>query len=296
MLAIMATIAFIAAKRYEFKENKWYSQAVIPKAIRNTDPTTIVCITGTVHQPNKNYNADCLFEIISDFQPDLILVECDTAVYKNILKEYNRTEISFIAKIGRGLGFGKAEENETRAVKKYKYLHSSVLIRPYDYEGRDAFHAKYHLQSAPDTVLNSIQDLFVKNLLSPAHKAIWNEWLLINDTLEKYYLQIPFEINQPNIYRITQKRQQCQYQGINQIVWEDSSLKKYRELYNINADFWDTRNKAMAGHIGNFIKLFPEKRILVLTGFMHKYYLLNELSGKQKELNFRIKEYYDTNN
>jgi hypothetical protein len=293
ILFAMIIIVFITVKKYDHKEAKWYSQVNAIQSDSYIDTNTTVCILGTVHTSNKNYNADSIFEIINTFKPDLILTEADTAIYKNVLKEYEKLKIPFFAKIGRGLGFGKDEENETRAVRKYKYLHPLIDIRPYDYEGRNEFHSKYKILSEPDVVMTEIQNLFDSNALSKNHRNIWTAWLLINDTLNNYYNKTPFVINQKETYRISGKRQQLQYQCLNQIVQEDKRLERFKEFYQINTNFWNTRNKIMTEHIANFIRRYPKKRIIVLTGFMHKYYLLNELLNRQSELNFKIKEYYN---
>jgi hypothetical protein len=294
LLLFLGIISFIAVKLYDYRENKWYSQVKTVQPMYERDSVTVLCIVGTVHNPTKGFNADSLFEIINHFNPDIILTETDTSIYTNTLNEYRRLKTPLFAKIGRTLHFGKKapEENETRAVRKYKFLYPAVEIRPFDYEGRNEYHSKHNILSEPDTVMTAIQTLFDKNELAPSHKVVWQAWKSINDTLDGFYDQTPFVINQNELYRITEKRQSLQYQGINQIVQEDQRLTKFRPFYQVNTDFWDVRNKTMADHILQFIKLYPKKRIMLLTGFMHKYYLLNELSLKQRATNFKVTEYW----
>ncbi len=60
-------------------------------------------------------------------------------------------------------------------------------------------------------------------------------------------------------------------------------------------DFWKLRNTAMANNILKHLKgeEFQNKTIIVLTGFYHKYFLLKELTPKQNDFNFIIREYYE---
>ena len=54
-------------------------------------------------------------------------------------------------------------------------------------------------------------------------------------------------------------------------------------------EYWDVRNKAMTANILNQIKLNPNKRIVVFTGYSHRYYLIDELKKYEKEFNFSVK-------
>lgn len=45
----------------------------------------------------------------------------------------------------------------------------------------------------------------------------------------------------------------------------------------------------MAQNILKQIKLHPNKRIVVLNGFYHRYYLIDELKKYQTEYNFLVK-------
>ena len=49
----------------------------------------------------------------------------------------------------------------------------------------------------------------------------------------------------------------------------------------------------MATNIKSFIKEFKGKKIVVLNGFFHRYYLLSELIPFKDELSFEIKDYYE---
>jgi len=294
IFGILTLVAFISLLRYDYKEKIWYTKKISSPKQHHLDTATTVCILATVHQANSNYNADSIVAILNLFQPDLILAEEDTFLFETYHKGYKQNlQKPLFARLGRSFGFGSPEENEGRAIRKYKISHSFVDIRPYDYEGRNAFYEKNSTFSKEDEVNNKIESLANNHLLDGHQTKIWSAYGNINDTLNNLSNQTPYSINQQAYYDMTERRQEYQYHKVAEIVNTNDSLKEYRDFYKTNADFWDKRNKVMAEHIAVFIRQYPKKRIMVLTGSMHKYYLLNELVRLQDQLQFRLKEYFE---
>ena len=294
---MLILVAFISLLRYDYKEKNWYSEKIsIPKQ-QHSDTATTVCILATVHQANPNYNADSIVAILNLFQPDLILTEEDSLLFNTYHKEYKEDlQKPLFARLGRSFGFGSPEENEGRAVRKYKINHSSVDIRPYDYEGRNAFYEKNNTFSNEDKLSARIEHLANNGFFNDEQSKTWLEYNHINDTLSNLSNHTPYTINQQAYYDLTERRQEYQYHKIAEVINNNDSLKEYRNFYKTNADFWDIRNKAMAQHIANFIRQYSTKRIIVLTGSMHKYYLLKELAPLQDQLQFRLQEYHESSN
>lgn len=279
---------------YDYKEKNWYHEKTGTTKQQYVDSVTTVCILATVHKANPNYNADSIVDILNLFQPDLILTEEDTLLFEAIHKEYKQNlQMPLFARVGRSFGFGGPGENEGRAVRKYKINHSSVDIRPYDYEGRNALYEKNHTFSREDEITKRIESLTKNRLLNGEQTKIWSVYGNINDTLNTLSNQTPYSINQQTYYDITERRQEWQYHKVAEIISTNDNLKEYLEFYRNNGEFWDIRNKEMAKHIAIFIQLYPKKRIMVLTGAFHKYYLLKELTSLQDQLKFRLREYYE---
>jgi len=294
ILGTLMIIAAISLLRYDNKEKHWYNETVdVPKK-QHADTTSIVCILATVHYPTSNYNADSIVTILNQFQPSLILTEEDTLLFKTIHREYDQIlQKPIFARLGRSFGFGSPEEIEGRAVRKYKINHPDIDIRPFDYEGRNAFYQSNNTFSKEGEVGNRIESLASNHLLTEEQAKIWTTYGYINDTLNSRSNQTPYSINHQDYYNLAERRQEYQYHKVSEIVNSNDSLKDYCDFYKTNANFWDTRNKKMAEHIANFISQYPNKRIIVLTGSMHKYYLLKELIPLQSKLRYRVKEYYE---
>jgi hypothetical protein len=290
----LTIIAFVSLLWFDYKEKQWYTEKINNPKPQHSDTITTVCILATVHQANPNYNADSIVAILTLFQPDLILTEEDSVLFETYHKGYNQTlQKPLFARLGRSFGFGRPEEIEERSVRKYKISHPAVDIRPFDYESRNAFYEKNNTFSKEDEVGNKLESLASSHSLTQEQTKIWSNYDNINDTLNKLSNQTPYSINQQDYYDLTERRQKYQYHKIAEIINCNDSLREYRVFYKANADFWDIRNKKMAEHIANFSRQYRKKRIMVLTGSMHKYYLLKELAPLQDKLKFSLKEYYE---
>lgn len=74
------------------------------------------------------------------------------------------------------------------------------------------------------------------------------------------------------------------------VVKTDGNKITYREGYKRAGDFWDIRNITMAKNILTMTQKFQGKKIVVLNGFFHRYYLKSILSEKEEEYNFKLVE------
>ena len=70
----------------------------------------------------------------------------------------------------------------------------------------------------------------------------------------------------------------------------------YRDGFQLACDFWDLRNQTMAKNIMTISEQNKGKKIVVLCGFMHRYYILSELKKLTKGKKIIIKEYYEKSN
>lgn len=79
------------------------------------------------------------------------------------------------------------------------------------------------------------------------------------------------------------------YHKIPQILKTKELSDELREFLPVHMSYWDTRNKAMVNNIVNQIKKNPNKRIVVLNGNSHRYYLIDELKKLEEEYDFSVK-------
>ena len=177
--------------------------------------------------------------------------------------------------------------NECNGVEKYRAVHPT-RIRPYDIEGRNEYfrvHRTFQLEQESFQKLDAI-----RGTLNEKHKTLYDELIKLNEKLWPVGQMTLREINQKNIDDLVEKRQTHLYKALLPVFIEQEDLKPYSNFHKENGDFWDRRNKTMTRNILTYVNdpSFKNKTIVVLTGFYHRYYLLNELAAKESSGNFKI--------
>ncbi|MBG8555945.1 hypothetical protein [Hymenobacter guriensis] len=248
--------------------------AQTPESVGPAAPRIQVVIVGTVHKATRRFTPDSVARILQRVQPDLILVELDSSFFTADF-ELRRP----------------SRENEALGVALYRQQHP-VPMRPFDYEGRNDFHRQHGLLTKPGEVLALLDGLYKQRRLTPAQGTILDRYYQLTDSANRTSARTPYAINQPAVYALIARRQHMQYQELNAVVQARPELAEYHAFYQLNADFWDTRNQAMAAHILTHIRQHRAQRIVVLVGHFHKYYLLRELAARQQAEGFELREYY----
>ncbi|WP_178989097.1 hypothetical protein [Winogradskyella schleiferi] len=244
-------------------------------------------LLGTVHDPVENFNADSLYNILTKIKPDLILFEVDSSFFTKAF-EFKKTW----------------DSNENVATIRYMN-NFEVDIRPYEFTGRNKYRIKIGSRPTDNKATQLLDSLYSNNLLSPLDEKTYNDYLRVNDSLiSRAYLGAN-SFNSLKTDRIAQKRQGYQYKKLldimrNYPIFQNTYYIKhtgdsicYLEGYKKAAEFWDLRNQTMANNIFHFIREYKGKKIVVLNGFFHRYYLNAIIRPKQNELNFTVKEFYD---
>lgn len=252
-----------------------------------TEKVTEIIVIGNLHKPAPNYNPEILFNILEKVKPDFILHEIDSSFFTpdfKFNKPYN--------------------ENEGMASKMYIEKYPETHLRPYEFEGRNQYRIDKGMRPTDRLTLKLLDSLNNAKLLTASQSKIFNTYTALLEPLKVRASKSPENFNNPQTDSICEQRQFYQYQMIPKITnvrneFENRFLTKpngekisYRDGYKLWADFWDVRNQTMAKNIMKISEQNKGKRIVVLTGFMHRYYLLKELKRLTKEKNITIKEFY----
>ncbi|MFH6989291.1 hypothetical protein ACHRVW_16240 [Flavobacterium collinsii] len=245
--------------------------------------TPELIVIGTVHFPTKNINTDTIYKILENLKPDLILMESDKTNFNSDFTFKNTYD-----------------ENEWNAVLKYKTNFKNTLFRPIEFEGRNDYRRQNGIQNT-DAVFNEINTLDSLNILSAKHKKIWSRFIELSNSLNELDNSPLKEINSNATANLVSERQFYQYRKLKEIVDENDQFAQLkietatketislRELYKRYCHFEELRNRTIIDNILKWKAQFPDKKIVVLIGFYHKYFLVNELKWKQAEHHFELK-------
>jgi hypothetical protein len=253
--------------------------------INNKKQKTELIIIGTTHFPTKQINKDTIYSILESLKPDIILMESDMTNFNSDFTFKNTYD-----------------ENEWNAIVKYRTNFKNTLIRPVEFEGRNNYRKENGIQN-PDLVINEINVLDSLNILTEKHKKIWYRFVELSNSLNELDNSSLKEINSISTGNLVEERQFYQYQKLKEIVDENHEFAKLkietakkdsislRELFKRYSYFEELRNRTIINNILKWENKYPNKKIVVLIGFYHKYFLINELKWKQKENNFELNKY-----
>ena len=246
-----------------------------------------VIIIGNVHSPMPNYNSDTLFKILEKLNPDVILLEIDSAHFTTDNKfKYSSTE------------------NEQTATTKYIKKHTSVKIGPFEFEGRNEYRRENGIKQSEQPTMRILDSLYMYGKLTEKQRTIVTEYRRLTEQLNSFGYLSAINFNNPKTDSISKLRQYYQHYEVRKVINEQKIFSdvfvttttgkkvSLKEGYNAFCDFWDLRNKTMAKNILTYAKDNPGKKIVVLTGYFHRYYLLEELK-KNASKNIAIKEFYE---
>lgn len=247
---------------------------------------TEIYIIGNIHDSVPNYTPQILFNIIDKIKPDIILHEVDSEG----MKDYQSTSSNL-------------KGNEIRASNLYLKQNPTTLRFPFDFEGRNQYRKDRGMVPTDNLTFRLIDSLYKDGKLTTQEADIYQTYNNLTAELLKYAALSAKDFNNPKTDSLAKKRQHYQYQEIlqitdarpefvkNSIIKPNGEKISYRDGFKLMSAFWDLRNQTMAKNIYQIAQQHPNKKIVVLSGFLHRYYLINELSRLNKG-NYVIKEFY----
>ena len=252
------------------------------------EQATEIIVIGTQHKAVPNFDENTLFNMLERVQPDLILNERDTA---NFTVDFSYKETP--------------NSNESIASSRYIEKYPNTMLRPYEFEGRNQYRIDQGMRPTESYTQELLDSLYESGFLTQEEAAIVKEYHRSIEPLFVLAEGDPKGWNNQKADSLCAYRQYYQYQMLTKItndrpefanrfhIKPDGEPISYREGYQRYADFWDLRNQTMAKNIMHMAEKTDAKRIVVLCGFMHRYYILKELRKITEGKHIVLKEYYD---
>lgn len=241
--------------------------------------STEICIIGTSHTTTDFCNVQVLYSVLCTIKPDLILIELDSSFFNSDL-QYDSIRYPYL--------FDEKQSSvEIIASHKYQQIFKTD-IRPFDITNRNQFYRDNDFFNRQNQMYFDIYNLGNKDSLSSRNQR---DFYLFTHSLERVNsLQITSlkELNSEEVMSLLEIQQFIELNVPINIVETTNSLKKHIEFAHLQSDFWEKRNKQMVQNILILIKKY--KRVVVLTGNLHRYYLVNELSALKG--NYKIKDFW----
>jgi hypothetical protein len=255
---------------------------------RDTLITEIVLI-GTRHTSNVNFNSDSLFNVVMSLKPDVLLIEQDSisGVFKSgAFKSLPRWG-QYLKRI---TGWSK-KEVEGNMLFKYHRAHPEVIIKPCDvaFNGkeRERFIKEYFALEAD--FYDAMALAYDAKEMSPYQQTVHAERRQLISRLRQLSdngnLRAFNSDSSTQLIRTIQTLDKGHFKALVDSV---DSLKRYGSRMYKHLQQFEYRDEVMVQQIIRFIQAYRGKRILVITGFLHRYYQLDELAPRQEKLGFRL--------
>lgn len=220
-------------------------------------------ILGTIHRGNPNLDQKDLLKRLEEEKPDIILWEQDKPfkpVFGLLTANWLRIWHPDI---------------EQMALQRYCRAHPSVPILPYDTSFADKHAYRKEYQRKNDSIVTVLQLAGLQGEdSSMLHR--WLDGYHIYDSLAS--TGTLDEVNQQRIYGMARELYHMEELHIFALAERYLNDQALLEWYRKDLGFWHLRNRYMARQIQSVVQHHPGKKVLVLTGLSHKYYLVDELT------------------
>jgi hypothetical protein len=251
-----------------------------------------VIIVGSVHNSNMFYNSDTLFNVIQNLRPDVILIEQDSTSYT--FKTGVFKPLPGWSKKLRKIGVRSELSVEAEMIQMYHAEFPEVVIKPHDvaFNGSERERdRKSHLK---------LQDEFTKAMFKAYDGKEMPEYQAeMHFTLRKYYqflnrrvegtLQ---ELNADSTTVMIRDGEEMEKLHLRALVDSVPSLQNFSNRIIERQRLTKYRNDVMIQQVLRYVNEFKGKRIVVLTGALHRYYLLDGLVPHKETSNFRFLDIY----
>lgn len=235
-----------------------------------------IWLIGTAHDERNYINADSLTFALNKIKPDVILIELEQKHFNKDFK-FNLEEYPDLI-----------STNENKAVYKYQN-ENKTIVRPFDIEGRNEFYKKENFKERENKMFGEILNLYKNNQLTQQNKT---DFEILLDVLSNYS-ELQFsslrESNSDVATKFLMLKNKVNYDLMISIVKNTKQLKKWLKFAELRKKFWEDRNNAMFEKIKTYSKEFPNKKIVILVGNDHKYFLQRLLINDK----FEVKNYYE---
>lgn len=245
---------------------------LITTSAQNQHDTTKLTIIGTIHIGNKHLNHKTLFEVLKDINPDVILSE-QSSEYKRVfgLLTANFLEIW-------------NPDIEQLALQKYTRWNKNCKVLPFDIiiRNRKKYRSEMNINDAK--VFEALKTKLSANIIKGNDSIEFAKYSRVRDQYYNKIFDTTLErINRKDMIELTRMRFNLDKNLIQHLANKyitDTSLVNW---FIVDINFWDKRNTYMVNQILNYIELYKGKKIVVLTGLHHKYYLLDKINESNND-------------
>jgi hypothetical protein len=236
---------------------------------------TRLMVIGSVHSPTKYITQDTLFNVLTRFKADVVLLELDSSLMDD-KGNFKRPP--------------QAISLEPAAAQRYRDASNNVQLGRIDVVYRNQFYKAHNTFAKERLLSRAVDSLYKNNLLNDTTWFTVNSLYSATQILNNFANMRLKDINAADCMQAASLRQHLLYKREVDVIRNNSALNGWYDFAKENADFWDLRNKTMVNNILNYIKQHRGKNIAVIVGYYHKYALIDGLKPLARSKKFELVE------
>jgi len=253
--------------------------ACVPAAALAQGPSAPaeVVVIGTVHSARPRFSVDTLVSVLDRVRPAVILVELDSSFFDDssrIRPEY------------------QAGSLENVAVTRFS-ARTGTPLRPYDIEGRNRTYEQHDYFGRQRQMSETISQLDRQGALVPEAKGLLRELDDLSAIRDAVGADRAVVINSAASDTAIRQKQEYSYAGLRRIIELSPGLADFAEFWRWADEFWTRRNETMHANIVRIAAEFPGRRVVVICGYEHRYYLRSLLRQDDAAGRLKLREYWD---
>ena len=239
---------------------------------------TYLTIIGTQHYPTENINSQSIYEQLNKIKPDVVLMEQDSSTMSD--------DGEFLI---------NSNELEPTSVKRLEKDYN-VIVKPFDYKNRNKFYADNQIFTKENSFFHSMDSVYSNKLMDSLSYCVYRNMIEVNTILNTMGSNADLkELNSVTYQQVSKLRQDLNYNGFLGICYRVKYMQQWAKFWKQDGDFWTFRNNTMVDNILKYCDQYKGKKIVVLTGAMHKYFLFDAIEKKQKANHIILKEFWEYN-
>ena len=253
------------------------ARAPVTARAQGTGAPAEVVVVGTVHNATPKFSVDTLLGILDRVRPAVILVELDSSFFDDssrIRPEYQAVSL------------------ENVAVTRFS-ARTGTPLRPYDIEGRNRTYQQQDYFARQRRLSEAVGQADDRGSLVPEAKGLLRELDDLSAIRDAIGADRAGVINSAASDTAIKRKQEYSYAGLRRIIELSPGLAEFADFWRWADEFWTRRNETMRANIVRIAALFPGRRVVVICGYEHRYYVRSLLRQDEVAGRLTLREYWD---
>lgn len=203
-----------------------------------------------------------------------------------------RQKLPWWYRLSRKLRISGPPAVEYTAICSYLKAQPATAVYPFDKTITNSRKYVRQMKSLDVAVWKALYYAHIHNEMSDRQNELYHQWTFYERFLDRSVNFPLWQMNNDTTTRLLREKEVFEFTCFPQFTDSVPSLREYGSAITAGQQEWMERNQIMAGNILKFIGQNPGKRIIVLTGNLHRQLLLHLLSPYRVEQHFRLLDLY----